>query len=170
MHINRAPVLTLWATVVAQSLGSDEDEALTLGKAVAGYAAQSIGRALGIYHKKEVDEYGETREVELEIESVNLMGRSIPVVEEDDGIRAISKDKAIEPESVNTYLEKKFGEDRDDVKAAMVDLAASFEPEELNKTGFKLYEKFRLEIPKGKKGWGAKGKLDPGKIRGLAKW
>jgi hypothetical protein len=28
--INRAPVLTLWATVVAERLGFDRDEALTL--------------------------------------------------------------------------------------------------------------------------------------------
>jgi len=32
--INPAPVLTLWAAVVAERLGFDEDEALTLGKAV----------------------------------------------------------------------------------------------------------------------------------------
>jgi hypothetical protein len=33
ISINRAPVLTLWAAVVGQRLGFDEDEALTLGKA-----------------------------------------------------------------------------------------------------------------------------------------
>ena len=30
--INRAPVLTLWAAVVAERLGFSGDEALTLGK------------------------------------------------------------------------------------------------------------------------------------------
>ena len=39
ISINRAPVLTLWAAVVAQGLGFDEDESLTLGKAVAGLNA-----------------------------------------------------------------------------------------------------------------------------------
>jgi hypothetical protein len=39
--INRAPVLTLWATVVAERLGYDHEAALTLGKAVAGLNAQS---------------------------------------------------------------------------------------------------------------------------------
>jgi hypothetical protein len=33
--INRAPVLTLWATIVAERLGFDQKEALSLGKAVA---------------------------------------------------------------------------------------------------------------------------------------
>jgi len=47
--INRAPVFTLWAAVVAQRLGFGEDEALSLGKAVAGLNAQTKGRMLGIY-------------------------------------------------------------------------------------------------------------------------
>jgi hypothetical protein len=48
ISINRAPVLTLWAAVVAERLGFDEDEALTLGKALAGLNAQAKGRRLGI--------------------------------------------------------------------------------------------------------------------------
>ena len=50
IEINRAPVLTLWATVVAERLGFGHKEALTLGKAVAGLNAQSKGRRLGIFH------------------------------------------------------------------------------------------------------------------------
>ncbi|MGD0107341.1 MAG: hypothetical protein ABSC06_25375 [Rhodopila sp.] len=46
--VNRAPVLTLWATVVAERLGHPADTALTLGRAVAGSAARvkatNIGR------------------------------------------------------------------------------------------------------------------------------
>jgi hypothetical protein len=34
LKINRVPVLTLWAAVVAERLGFDHDEALTLGRAV----------------------------------------------------------------------------------------------------------------------------------------
>jgi hypothetical protein len=43
--INRAPVLTLWAAVVAERLGYDREASLTLGRAVAGLNAQSKGRA-----------------------------------------------------------------------------------------------------------------------------
>jgi hypothetical protein len=35
LHVNRAPVLTLWATVVAGHLGHPPDTALILGRAVA---------------------------------------------------------------------------------------------------------------------------------------
>ncbi len=38
IRINRAPVLTLWAAVVAERLGFDRATALTLGQAVAGSA------------------------------------------------------------------------------------------------------------------------------------
>ena len=34
IQVNRAPVLTLWATVVAERLGFDHDAAQTLGRAV----------------------------------------------------------------------------------------------------------------------------------------
>jgi hypothetical protein len=55
LFINRAPVLTLWAAVVAQRLGFAENEALTLGKALAGLNAQTKGRRLGLFkpHEKE---------------------------------------------------------------------------------------------------------------------
>jgi hypothetical protein len=35
---------------------------------------------------------------------------------------------------------------------------------ELNRIGFRLYERFRPEIPTGNEGWGAKAALDVGKI------
>jgi len=46
--VNRAPVLTLWAAAVAEVLGFEHDEALTLGRAVAGLNAYSKGVSLGL--------------------------------------------------------------------------------------------------------------------------
>jgi hypothetical protein len=40
LEVNRAPVLTVWAAVVAERLGHPADTALTLGRAVAGSAAR----------------------------------------------------------------------------------------------------------------------------------
>ena len=48
IRINRAPVLTLWAAVVAERLGFDRDTALTLGQAVAGLSAYAKGVSRGI--------------------------------------------------------------------------------------------------------------------------
>ncbi len=166
MKINRAPVLTLWAKVVAEWLGYSENEALALGKAVAGYTAQFKGRSLGIYVPKEDANDKEEKE-QQEVQFVDLMGRKIPFIEEADGIRVVTKDKMIDPDSVRRYLLNKFGENLDEVAASMEVLAKSYKPKELNNTAFRLYEKFRPEIPKGKRGWGAKGELELKKITAL---
>lgn len=47
--IDRAPLLTLWAAIIAERLGFTHEEALTLGRAVAGLNAYSKVRALGIF-------------------------------------------------------------------------------------------------------------------------
>ena len=62
IKINRAPVLTLWATIVAERLGYKKDEALTFGKAVAGLNAQSKGKRLGIYEEKTEEESAARRQ------------------------------------------------------------------------------------------------------------
>jgi hypothetical protein len=47
IRVNRAPVLTLWAAIVAERLGHPRDTALTLGRAVAGSAARVKARNIG---------------------------------------------------------------------------------------------------------------------------
>jgi hypothetical protein len=42
----------------------------------------------------------------------------------------------------------------------MEQLAATLPPDELNRVGFKLYERFRPDVPPGAEGWGAKGVLE----------
>jgi hypothetical protein len=48
IRVNRAPILTLWATVVAERLGHSLDTALTLGRFVAGSCARAKARLLRI--------------------------------------------------------------------------------------------------------------------------
>ena len=48
IRVYRAPVLTLWATIVAERLGYPPDIALTLGHFVAGSSARAKARSLGI--------------------------------------------------------------------------------------------------------------------------
>jgi hypothetical protein len=170
IKINRAPVLTLWATVVAERLGYEEGTALTLGKAVAGLNAQSKGKKLGIYEEKTEDEKkeGKKEEREAKPEFIELLGRGIPTVKTPQGMRAAEKGKPIHAESVQTYLENKFKDDLDDARKAMEKLAKAYTPKQLESKAYGLYEKFRPEIPEGKKGWGAKGELDLEYIRSLA--
>ena len=170
IKINRAPVLTLWATVVAERLGYDEETALTLGKAVAGLNAQSKGKKLGIYEEKAEKEKKEDKKKETaaDVAFVELLGRGVPAVKTANGLRAAEKGKPIHAESVQTYLEQKFKDDLEETRSAMKTLAKAFTPKQLESKAYGLYEKFRPEIPEGKKGWGAKGELDLDYIRSLA--
>ena len=167
VSINRAPVLTLWAAVVAERLGFRRAEALTLGKAVAGLNAQAKGRRLGIY--KPGKDSGKKRPKSGLGEEfwVEVCGRPVPAIETEDGVRAAVRDKPIDPDAVETYLEKKFGEELPAVRDAMRALAKSQKPSELADSAYGLYEAFRPAIPSGKKGWGAKGDLDLDFIRSL---
>lgn len=170
IKINRAPVLTLWAAVVAERLGYDKDEALTFGKAVAGLNAQSKGRRLGIYEQKtEEGQSKEKKDKPVRVEFIQLMGRGIPSVKTPKGLRASIKGEEIDPQSVEKYLQQKFGADLEDARAAMEKLAKAFTPKQLESKAFSLYERFRPQIPEGVKGWGAKGELDLDYMRSLAK-
>lgn len=167
--VNRAPVMTLWAAVVAEKLGFDRDEALTLGKAVSGLNAQSKGQRLGLYDKPTPESRAEARRHSPEEQySVGLMGRTIPVLNTKYGVRAVNEGRPEDPAAVQRYLENKFGEALPEVRAAMEELAASFGRDELKRRAYDLYEEFRPEIPQGKRGWGAEGPLDLRKIREMA--
>ena len=169
MKINRAPVLTLWAGIVAERLGHDPAEALTLGKALAGLNAQAKGRRLGIYEgRPKGAESGDEKRTPAP-ETVALMGRAIPAVRTPGGLRALDKGKAMDPQAVQRYLEKKFGGELEAMTQALRELAASFGPDELNETAFRLYEAFRPAIPAGARGWGAAGELDRARITRLKK-
>jgi hypothetical protein len=168
IQINRAPVLTLWASVVAERLGFAHDEALSLGKALAGLNAQSKGQRLGIF-KPTPKELKKVREHERGEEfRVELLGRALPAVNTDQGVRAVIKAKPIEPEGVERYLEGKFGDALPEVLKAMTELANALNPDELAQKGFNLCEQFRPVIPEGVQGWGAKRELDLERIRKLA--
>jgi len=94
--VNRAPVLTLWAAVVAEVLGFENDEAPTLGREVASLNAYSKGVSPGLFQPT--------------------------------------------PSEGMALAEK----------------------------AYTLYEKFRSEIPPGKKAWAASGKLDLDLTRKMA--
>ena len=161
IRIDRAPVLTLWAAVVAERLGFDRPTALTLGQAVAGLSAHAKGVALGLVEPRPelVREHGE-RLAEGERLHVDLLGRAVPVVRTADGIRAVNKGKPGNPGQVERYLAGKFKDRLDEARRAMAELAASLEPDELHRRGFRLYEQFRPSVPAGERGWGAAGELD----------
>jgi hypothetical protein len=171
IKINRAPVLTLWATVVAERLGYSPEEALTLGKSVARLNAQSKGRRLGIYEDKPEEEKKlSERKTELsKPETVEILHRAVPVTRTPDGLRATEEGKPIDPKSVQRYLHGKFGDNLESVQGAMQALAQSYPAKELETKAYTFYEKFRPDVPEGSRGWGARGELDLEKVLSLKK-
>lgn len=165
VRVNRAPVLTLWAAVVAERLGHSPETALSLGSAVAGTAARAKARRLGIAEERtdHARDAASRRRVEL-------LGRAVPVVAGADGsLRAADGEGHPTPhEPAERYVERAFGKRLDEVRAAMRDVAASLAPEDLNRVGFRLYEAFRPDVPEGVSGWGAKGELRIERIRAAA--
>jgi hypothetical protein len=170
IYINRAPVLTLWAAVVAERLGFRRDEALTLGRAVAGLNAYSKGVSLGLFRPspKSVKDRRKRLSRGRRLK-VDVLRRAVPVVRTPDGLRTLSGGRPISPTSVQRYLQGKFGDSLKPARAAMRRLARSMPPKTLATNGYALYVKFRPNVPTGVKGWGTRGKLDLTLIRRLTK-
>src|SRR5277367_714111 len=85
--VNRAPVLTLWAAIVAERLGHLPETALTLGRAVCSASARTKARRLGI-----MDEAQEAAErhvaaagLKPKVQMVRLLGREVSVLATADG-------------------------------------------------------------------------------------
>jgi len=170
IQINRAPVLTLWTAVVAKTIGHPWDTSLTLGKAVAGQFAFSKGKSIGLMSPSEKTQE-ERKKARGEHFWIPILNTKIASRETSDGIRALDKGKATNPRAVEGYVKSKFGGEENLKEAidAMEYLCNSFtNQEELEKSAYHLYERFRPSVPQGARGWGRKGLLDLSFIRSLA--
>jgi len=154
IRVNRAPVLALWAATVAERLGHTPETAMSLASAVAGIAARARARRLGSEDAAAAREEGD--------DTVVLLGHEIPVTQDGAGnIVAAEPDGTPAPGGpAGNYVRRAFGEWLDEVRTAMSRVAESYPPEELNRSGFRIYESFRPLRPEGTGGRGAKEVLD----------
>ncbi|SCV72642.1 BQ2448_4179 [Microbotryum intermedium] len=154
---NRAPVMTAWATVVAERLGFRRQEALSIAQVYTDMNATSKGVSLGLMKESALD---------LHIGSsqpfVDLMGRKVPVLSTATGEwRAITKGVVADPQKAYAYVQRAFRQQMGAIvggfifQGAMRLLADSYEPTELNNKGYSLYIEFRPEV----KEWGEKAEL-----------
>ncbi len=163
--ISRGPVLTLWASVVARRLGFARDEALTLGRAVASLSnyGKDVSPLLVTPTRKAIKERQRDLKAGKRVQ-VDLLQRAVPIVRTRSGLRALDRDRPIAPDSVEQYLEIKFGDALKLVRNSMKRLARSMSAPEIAAQADELYAKFRPKVPKGVPGWDAEGKLDVGRI------
>jgi hypothetical protein len=177
--VNRSPVLTLWAAIVAMTIfpkmndnGSlTLEEALSFGSALASITAKGKGEHLGIFtpsatvetshHNKNTgddDNDGSRR-------TFSLMGTTLQIVSTSAGLRALGADsKEQEPEKTWKLLKQRFGTALGHVAHEMRQ-AAKKAGDGLEATAFDFYIHIRPNIPSGTKGWGAHGHLDINKIQ-----
>lgn len=151
IQVHRAPVLALWATVVAERLGYNRDTALTLGYAL--ILRNDV---------PPLDGWNGVPEIEL-------LGRQIPVVETPVGIRSLLHKTPCSPEVAERYLKSMFGDALEDVRAGMERLAHACGPRELMENGFELYEAFRPEAPSRRRGAGREEVLRLGRLLALVR-
>lgn len=83
IRVNRAPVLTLWAAVVAKRLGHPPDTALSLANAVAGTAARAKARRLGIAEPQDHGKDAATRQSQ---DTARLLGKEVRLTHDADGV------------------------------------------------------------------------------------
>jgi hypothetical protein len=83
LRINRAPVLTLWAAVVAERLGHPPDTALSLAGAVAGTAARAKARRLGISEERD---HAKDAAPAKPADTTRLLGKSVRLAHDADGV------------------------------------------------------------------------------------
>ncbi|EIW71720.1 hypothetical protein TREMEDRAFT_28164 [Tremella mesenterica DSM 1558] len=187
---NRAPVKTAWVFVVAQRMGFDTQESLSIAHVYVHLSslkhALMLGNILTPQETKEAEE--ELRELPGEekrrkVSSGKLRGRgrkeeeddvkvgssqpwvgimkAIPVVERSDGSwRALEKGVPVEPSQAYLYISRAFKEYTSHVIGALRLLADSWTPDELNRMGLSMYNAFKPDVEK----WGQRGTLECAKI------
>ncbi|KAL1747731.1 hypothetical protein HDZ31DRAFT_31287 [Schizophyllum fasciatum] len=157
--VNRAPLMTAWASVVAERLGFAREEALSIASAFTEMNAITKGVSLGIYDKgksKALDAGGTQP-------YVDLMGRRVALFRlqgargEDAQWRALAprEGKPVAPSAAFAYISRALRHTAPYVVGALRLLAASYAPDELNTKGYALYAEFRPVV----EGWGQRSEV-----------
>jgi hypothetical protein len=181
--INRAPVLTLWAAIVSQTVFSlSWEEALTIGSAYATITAKAKGTSLGIYSStttttetKDQDPKVSPSPVEEDDTTSSstttfcLMDQLIRARVTPDGIRALVPRRGgggeeeelveVDPHATWNHLQIKFPAGSLPYIIQLLQDASRAAGDTLESTAYQYYMHIRPCIPSGTKGWGAHGHL-----------
>ncbi|KAG1755615.1 hypothetical protein EDB19DRAFT_1955866 [Suillus lakei] len=161
--VNRAPLMTAWATVVAERLGFDREEALSIASVYTEMNAISKGVSLGLFdksRKKEIEPIKDSTQP-----FVDLLGRRPLYQTQNETWRALDNTSPALPSTAFSYISRAFRQTTPYVMGALRLLAESFPPPELNSKGFGLYAEFRPDVDE----WGKRGEVRCERILSLRK-
>ncbi|KAJ7638884.1 hypothetical protein FB45DRAFT_415481 [Roridomyces roridus] len=152
--VNRAPLMTAWATLVAERLGFQREEALSIASVFTELNAISKGVSLGIYKKGA--EIGMEASTGGSQPYVDLMGRRVPLFRtQDSQWRALSNGTAVQPSTAFSYIARQLRQTTPHVIGALRLLSQSFTPQEINSRAWGLYADFRPHVT----AWGERGEV-----------
>ncbi|KAI1795200.1 hypothetical protein LXA43DRAFT_970848 [Ganoderma leucocontextum] len=161
--INRAPIMMAWAFVVAERMGFQREEALSIASVYTEMNAITKGVSLGIYRDGKQDGREASRTGSQPY--VELMGRRPLYQTASSQWRALSTGAPVPPTSAFSYITKALRQTAPNIVGALRLLAESYPPKELNEKGFSLYADFRPES----EGWGQRGEVRCSTILALRK-
>lgn len=167
--MNRGPVLTLWAAVVAEREGHTWPESLSYGRAIASKFANTKGVRLGVIAAAaEPASESQAKRRKPSEKVVTVFGVDVLTVEEGGHWLGTDQGRLIRPSDASNYLRRAFGTDLDRVTAVLKHMAQQFEPHHIGTQAYRLYERMRPNISPGKAGWGQKGVFDLTRVKDLA--
>ncbi|CAL1700750.1 unnamed protein product [Somion occarium] len=152
--INRAPIMAAWAFVVAERLGFQREEALSIASVYTEMNAISKGVSLGIYDERKQKGVEATKGGSQPY--VDLMGRRVPLFQtSSQQWRALSSGTPVAPATAFSYIKRSLRQTTPHIVGALRLLALSYPATMLNERGFSLYAEFRPEVD----GWGKRGEI-----------
>ncbi|KAN0061810.1 hypothetical protein ACQY0O_005803 [Thecaphora frezii] len=133
--VNRAPVMTVWATILLERLAFSRAEALSLAHCYVNYTSTMRGVSLRILpaseREKTVNNVGPNQP------HFELMGVRIPVMQmQDSTYRGISAGEVVGPEKAFNYMRRSMAQTLSSVFGALTLLADSYmQPTTMPKSG-----------------------------------
>ncbi|KAJ6485137.1 hypothetical protein C8R47DRAFT_1130904 [Mycena vitilis] len=161
--VNRAPLMTAWSTLVAERLGFQREEALSIATVYTEMNAISKGVSMGIY-KHGTDRAAEASKVGSQ-PYVELMGRRPLYQTQNSQWRALSNGTAVQPSTAFSYISRALRQTTPHIIGALRLLVESYTPQEINAKAWGLYAEFRPEV----KGWGERAEVKCETILALRK-
>ncbi|KAJ6598982.1 hypothetical protein DFH09DRAFT_1243465 [Mycena vulgaris] len=161
--VNRAPLMTAWSTLVAERLGFQREEALSIASVFTELNAISKGISMGIY--KQGTERGMEASKGGSQPYVELMGRRPLFQTQTSQWRALSNGTAVQPSTAFSYISRALRQTTPYIIGALRLLVESFTPQEINGKAWGLYAEFRPEV----NGWGERAEVKCETILALRK-
>ncbi|KAF4575022.1 hypothetical protein EYR36_006378 [Pleurotus pulmonarius] len=161
--VNRAPVMSAWATVVAERMGFNREEALSIASVYTEMNAISKGVALGIFDKNRANDASASRNGSQPY--VDFIGRRSLYETQNGQWRAILNGSPASPGTAFGYISRSFKHLTPFVLGSLQLLAQSYSQKEINEKAWGLYAEFRPTVD----GWGQRSVMKCADILALRK-